>query len=256
MKGNELLEKLSVVDGAYIQEAERAPARPRGSLYIAAACLCLLALAAVLLVGSHGRNVPLSEQSTASVRYGADQAAMSGGSQAQLLWLSEEELFSPAGLYAFRGVVTALQNLTLDFGVADGAACLDYRCVAEIRVDTVYQGPLTPGQTIRVLLPCAVGEDGFLYEDCDRISRIQVGMEGIFMPIAYTENSYREENGKRLRLLDLAPCGLWDGSRYVFLQTERGLDWAHHAYTSAGTLTNLEQAEDYVRQMLARYGQG
>lgn len=256
MKGNELLEKLSVVDGAYIEEAEQAPVRRKRPLYAAAACLCLLALAAVLLAGGRRQVVPLSEHSTATVTYGADREALQLGSHAELEYLTEEELFAPAGLYAFRGVVTALQNLTLDFGVEDGAACREYCCVADIRVDTVYQGELSEGQTIQVLLPCAVGTDGFWYEDCANISRVEVGMEGIFLPIAYTEDSYLEMNGKQLRWLDLAPCGLWDGMRYVFLQTERGLVWADGAYVSAGKLTNLDQAEDYVRQMLALYGQG
>lgn len=255
MRGNELLEKLSVVDGAYIEEAERMPVRRKRTRYIAAACLCLLALAAVLLAGGR-RQVPLSEQSTATVTYGADREALQTGSRAELEHLTEEELFSHERLYAFRGAVTALQNLTLDFGVEDGAACREYRCVATVRVETVYQGELSQGQELKVLLPCAVGTDGFWYEDCDSISRVQVGMEGIFMPIAYTEDSYLEMNGLRLRLLDLAPCGLWDGSRYVFLQTEKGLVWASWAYTSAGGLTDLAQAEDYVRQMLALYGCG
>ena len=91
---------------------------------------------------------------------------------------------------------------------------------------------------------------GIKIEDTGIAAQIESGMEGIFMPRAYREDAYWEQNGATLMLRDLAPCGLWDGMRWLFLETERGLTYAQSAYPGADGCATLDDIEEYVVKML------
>ena len=70
------------------------------------------------------------------------------------------------------------------------------------------------------------------------------------MPWVYDENSYIEMNGAVLIKQDLAVCGLADGMRWAFLDTEQGLVFLRSAYPGAKDATNLDEIEAYVIDML------
>lgn len=216
-----------------------------------AACLCLV-LVAVAMISSLRGNPPapqpegiiLSDKTTAKVSPGYDAGA-TGASQNSLVYLTEEELFAYENKYVFRGTVSDLTNVTIDFNGEKEA-----RCIATIVISRVYQGDLTAGASITMLLPCAIDLTGGTAEDTGVITQLKSGMEGIFMPVVYDENACIEMNGAVLMKQDLAECGLADGMRWVFLNTEQGLVYLDSAYPGAKGATSLDDIEAYVMEML------
>jgi hypothetical protein len=61
---------------------------------------------------------------------------------------------------------------------------------------------------------------------------------------------YREENGARLYLQDLAEYGFPDGARYAFLDSGRGLIFNRYAYKSISSASSLEEIEKYIIKMI------
>lgn len=256
MKEERILNVLGKVDEKYIKEADpevkTKRKAPVWTKWVAmAACLCLV-IGAVVMFPHTDNNPPdpqlgsivLSDKTTAKVSYGFNEDDISIA-KGELVYFTEDELFSQERMYAFRGKVSGLTNLTIDF---NGER--EVRCVAIIVIDKVYQGDLTEGEQIKMLLPCPIDEYGLWIEDTGIISQLKSGMEGIFMPIVYNEESRREQNGAVLMLTDLAPCGLGDGMRWAFLDTEQGLVFERNAYPGAADAKTLDEIEKYVLEML------
>lgn len=186
-------------------------------------------------------NIALSEASAkVSVKYTTKTQEPVATS---LVWFSEEEMFSHWNMAFFRGKVTDLKNIELDFN-GDKA----YRALARVRVDRVLKGELAEGDYVTILLPCPVSEKIWV-EDCGLAASLRIGDEAVFTPIVYDKASMWGQNGAWLSLKDLAPYGLADGARWVFLATEQGVRYMESAYPGfhGGT---LEDAEAYVAEML------
>lgn len=254
MKGNELLDKMELIDPAYVEAAEVKPARKKRVWLkwgAAAACLCILAGAAALVSQFRGNQMDpqpgalaLSDQTTAKVSYGCE-AGTATAAKADLQYLTEEELFAQENMYAFRGRVSGLSNITIDFNGVE-----EVRCIATLAVEEVYQGDIFAGEAITMLLPCAIDSGNVWVEDTDVISRLESGMEGIFMARMYNDESRWEQNGAKLMLKDVAVCGLMDGMRWVFLSTDQGLLFERSAYPGAKNAETLDDIEAYVIEML------
>lgn len=245
MRGNELLEKMNLIDCQYIEEADNTPKRKIHLRWIAvAACLCLIVGACALLFRPQ-EETPMdpvySDRTTVTINYNYEGEIPDPKSVLQ--YFTEEEMFAMDNHLIFRGVVTNLQNISIDFN-----GRLEIRCIATIQISKVIRGDLQAGHKIQVVLPCGLD---FQREDTGIIRQIRVGMEGIFMPIRYDENSYMEMNGDVLMCQDLAPCGLGDGVRWVFLKKDQGgLIFARSAYPGAKDASTLEEIEEYIAKML------
>lgn len=245
MSGNELLDKMSLIDPAYIEAAEQKPKRTRLLRYVAAAaCLCLIvSMLAFFGYSDKSTDKPaLQNKSTAKVTYNYEGQIPT--IKSDLVPLSEEEMFGMENLYIFRGIVIRLENVSIDF---NGNTAI--RCIATIRISKVFKGNLTVNSEIRVLLPCGINI-GHNVEDTGVIRRLSVGMEGIFMPIVYDDDSFWEQNGAVLYHKELTPCGLGDGMRWAFLKTDRGLVYMKSAYPGAKGAQGLEDIEEYIKRML------
>ncbi len=259
MRKEEISEAVTNIDPAYIEMAADYAVQGRNTRWVGfaaiAACFCILLGAGLLW---RNRSVPpvgnptegtLSGENTtldnrAVITYGDGGVQLSVG-KVDLEVLSEEEMFGMEPMYIFRGEVVKLENVTVDF---DGMK--EYRCVATVAVSTVYQGDIAAGTEVRMLLPCPILSEKLWVEDTEIAGQIRVGMEGIFMPRAYTESSRMEMNGKTLLLAELAECGLSDGCRWVFLDTGDGLAFAREAYTGAANAKTLEDIETYILRNL------
>lgn len=241
MKQEELFALLTDIEDSIVEEAHL-PQRKKRRLWPlllgSAACLALLVLSLSLF--HRGEPVPRSE----GVTIRQIERSPFPASQNQLIYLTEEELFTHFDTAIFRGTVTGIQNILLSFN-GDNA----YRALATIQVEAVFRGDCAPGDTVSVLLPCPVS-DGVWVEDTEVISRLQEGMTGIFMPIIYREDSYWEQNGARLYLQEVAPYGFADGMRYAFLKTDTGVIFARHAYPSIENARTLDEIEAYILTML------
>ena len=254
MRGNEFLDKMELIDPAYVEAADTKPRKKKNTWLkwgVMAACLCII-VAAITIFPHINRNltdpqlgeIVLSGKTTAKVSYGYEEETVTS-TKSDLVNFTEEEMFSREKMYVFRGKVSGLENITIDFN-----GVKEVRCIATIVLDDVYQGDIIAGEQITMLLPCAIDVVGSAVEDTDVITHLECGMEGIFMPWVYDDGSYREENGAKLMLRDLASCGLADGMRWVFLSTDQGLLFEQNAYPGAKNATTLDDIEAYVIEKL------
>lgn len=248
MRGDEFLDKMELIDPKLVSAADAAPKKRRSPvklLIAVAACLCIV-VAAVLL--SQSDEIRLSDASTATAVYGLDDEGMPSG-KSRVEWYDEDELFSDetfqTELCAFRGTVTKLQNITLDY---NGYKICE--CIATVKVTTVYKGDFKVGDEVKLELPYPVGVE--VRVKMPNLTRyIKVGIEGIFTPLVWDENSYSERRGAVLMHRDIADCGLPDGFRFMFLCTDDGeLIWRHDAYPGAVGSATLDDIEEYVIKML------
>ena len=243
MKADVFFEVLEHVDEKLVEEA-RTPQRHRKkrkffTLAALAACFAFVIGGSFFFLrgdGSHG-------SSNVTIQY-TDPPVFSA-SKDELIYLTEEEIFTHFELAIFKGIITDIQNIQLDF-----SGIKEYRALAQIQIEAVYHGNCEAGETVTVLLHCPISTDVWV-GDTDIISALEVGIRGIFMPTAYSEHSYWEQNGATLFMKDLVDYGFADGQRYAFLETKHGLLYAKEAFPSMTKATTLDAVEQYIIQMIA-----
>lgn len=252
MKENRILHALGEVDDAYIAEAS--PAQPKKRRWIkfaaTAACLALVAAGGAFAlrrpaaVDPARAPITLSDRSSGvKIKYISADNLPKTSSAYCLVWLELDEIFA-RDTTIFRGTVSYIDNIALDFNGRKS-----YRAIAGIVVDEVIQGDVRAGEVVPILLPCGIHDDIWV-EDTDIVAQMRVGMEGIFMPKAYDDDSRWEENGATLYLNEVAPYGLWDGMRWVFLDTGSGLVFEKGLYADIASAGTLDQVEAYIREQL------
>lgn len=207
------------------------------------AAILVLAIAVAIPFLNNGKSdFDLKLSNGVKVKYVDDPPAISN--MAELLWLTEDELFAPKfdryEIVAFEGTVTEVRNIVCDYN-----GFKDYRAIATIYISEVLRGNLETGTTVTVLLPAPAGSD-LQVEDTSVSSLIDAGTTGIFLPIKYDETSVREENGKMLAFLDLADYGLLDGERWVFVMTADGPVYNKGAYPSFANVKDLKEVKEII----------
>ena len=254
MTKQEAFRLIGEIDGRYVEAAQDCAPRKRINrkrnmrmLATAAACLVLAAgiLAGAMRYHEAARQIPLVGSSAGVTACYTDRAfdSVTAGGKTSLIWLSEDEIFTHWNTAIFRGTVTDVQNIEVDF---DGMK--HYGAIAKVEVSRAIRGPFGEGDVVSVLLPSTVG-GGSWAEDCDVIESIRVGIEGIFMPIVYDdENNFLEMNGVTLDKRDLAPCGLADGERWAFFETPHRLIYAESAFPSLAGAKTLDEVEAFLRE--------
>ena len=214
-----------------------------------AACLVLALAIAGPLLNRGGGDLELKRSSGVKVSYVDNLPAKTSlASLADLMWLTEDELFATHVLgyeiAVFEGTVKEVRNIACDFG-----SRTDYRAIAAIEVGEVLRGSIGVGDTVNLLLPAPVGTDIWV-EDTGVSTRISKGTRGIFLPIKYDETSIYEEGGQKLALLDLAGYGLPDGERWLFLETAEGLVYLEDAYPSFAGAKDLQDIKKIILAMI------
>lgn len=200
--------------------------------WLAPVAACLVLVAAIQLING-GRtfnsdseiDLPNSNGNV-SASYITGESSMNLSSKADLVWLTEEEIFNYEDSVIFYGTVKEIRNIAVNIGSME-----NYWAIAKIKVSEVYRGELNQGDVISVQLHCPISEDVWI-EDTEVISQIREGMSGIFMPKRYSESDYWEEGGAKLILSDLSDYGFSDGERFAFLETSEGLIYAKWAFPS------------------------
>ena len=187
--------------------------------------------------------IPLSDSSSnMSVAYIDEGDIDVGMSSANLIEMSEDELFSKWNPAVVRGVVKQIDHIELDF---DGQA--EYQSIVTIGVTDVYRGDIEPGSTIQVLTVAGVGSE-VLQSDADVISELRLGMEGIFMPRRHDASHVWSQNGATLQVMDVTDYGFPDGERYMFLETDKGIVFSRDAYPSLRGAETLDDVEAFMME--------
>lgn len=257
MNKEELFEVLNDIDDAYIVEAASGqsegngraarPLHPLRWITGIAACAAVFIFAAVCIhPDDHGRMpIELSDASknVTACYIDSEEIPMTSAS-ADLVPLTETEIFHKYNTSIFRGTVASIRNIELNYNGQK-----EYRAIAEIRVTRVYRGDCRAGDTLTVLLPCPIME-GYRISDCHVAEAVRTGMEGIFMPVTYDDSYICIRNGATLQYNDIADYGFLDGSRWAFLSTDTGLLFDPHAFESLNTPDTLDDLEKYIEKML------
>lgn len=185
--------------------------------------------------------IPLSDSSSnMSVAY-IDEADIDVGmSSANLVEMSEDELFSKWDPAVVRGVVKQIDHIELDFNGQE-----EYQSIVTIAVTDVYRGDIEQGSTIQVLTVAGVGSE-VLQSDADVVSELRLGMEGIFMPRRHDASHVWSQNGATLQVMDVSDYGFPDGERYMFLDTDEGLVFSRDAYPSLRGAETLDDIEVFM----------
>lgn len=195
-------------------------------------------------VNSKGETVELSPDSkNVSVKY-IENVEDIKETDFNLVELSEKDIFSNNNIFIIRGIIKEIKNIEIDFGGE-----IEYKSIIKIKVNKVLSGESINEDTITVLVPCAIDEN-ILNEDSETVSQFKVGEEGIFMPVKYTDQDVEEINHGKLILSDIAEYGLFDGSRFAFLENENGLVYSSNTYKSLENSTNLEEVESYIKKII------
>lgn len=214
-----------------------------------AACFALVLVGALFWINHQRNHITLSSNSSNVTAYYTDNPFISSANSESLVELTEEELFTTFHTAIFKGTVSEIRNVALNF---NGETV--YRTLAEIEVEKVYRGPYRTGDKVSVLLPCPL-VDGFEVTDTSTVSAIEVGTTGIFMPMIFDdESAIWKQNGAILDKRDIADCGFADGERYAFIENEEGLVFSRTAYSSIRNATTLDEVEDYIETMLENLG--
>lgn len=244
MNGNRLTRLMGDVDDRFVEESMGVEVKKQrrwrwvGGLIVAVA----VTLFAVTWDGFK-ELIPLSDSSSnMSVAY-IDEADIDVGmSSANLIEMSEDELFSKWNPAVVRGVVKQIDHIELDF---DGQE--EYQSIVTIGVTDVYRGDIEPGSTIQVLTVAGVGSE-VLQSDADVISELRLGMEGIFMPRRHDASHVWSQNGATLQVMDVTDYGFPDGERYMFLNTDEGLVFSRDAYPSLRGAETLDDVEAFMME--------
>ncbi|WP_029594970.1 MULTISPECIES: hypothetical protein [Exiguobacterium] len=205
----------------------------------------LIAVAAVTLFAvtwdGFKEQIPLSDSSSnMSVAYIDEKDIDVGMSSANLIEMSEDELFSKWEPVVVRGVVKQIDHIELDFNGQE-----EYQSIVTIGVTDVYRGEVEPGSEMKVLTVAGVGSK-VLQSDADIISELRLGMEGIFMPRLHDTSHVWSQNGATLQVMDVSDYGFPDGERYMFLNTDEGLVFSRDAYPSLRGAETLDDVEAFM----------
>ena len=252
MKLKKFSDAMGELDTKYVAEAinyEKKEKKHRLVKWLAmAACLAAALVVGVFSVSQQKDRITLSDNSANVTAYYINNPFIFVNRSECLIYLTEEELFTTFDTAIFKGTVSQVRNIVVNFN-GDKV----YRAIAEIEVEKVYRGIYNAGDTILAMLPCPLG-NGILTTDTNTLSAMKAGTTGIFMPMIYAdyENYIWEENGAKLDKRDIADCEFADGERYAFLETEAGLVFSKTAYSSIADATTLEEIEDYIRTMLEK----
>lgn len=242
MSGKRLARLIGEVDDRFVEESMQGIVHKRQRFKWAGGIIAVAAVS--LFVFSWDglkERIPLSDHSSnMSVAYVDEGDIDVGMSSANLVEMSEDELFSKWEPALVRGVVQQIDHIELDFNGQE-----EYRSLVTIVVTDVYRGEIEPGSTIQVLTVAGVGSE-VLQSDAVVISELRLGMEGIFMPRRHDASHVWSQNGASLQVMDVSDYGFPDGERYMFLNTDDGLVFSRDAYPSLAGATTLEDVEAFM----------
>ena len=151
-------------------------------------------------------------------------------------YLSPEQIFHERDTVIFKGTVEKIKNIEIN-------------ALVQIRVEKVYRGNLKVDDTISVLLPCCIDTDQWV-EDTETVSAMREGMTGIFMPTMLDDKTIASKDGATLYDKELADYVFFDGERFAFLETSKGLVFDRWTYPALQGCTTLDQVEAYVLSMI------
>lgn len=243
MNETRLARLIGEVDERYVEESMPAHQKRRRGVILGGGLVAVAALLlSVITADIWKEELALSNSSKSMAVYYVDESDVNREvSQASLVSMTEEELFTKWNPQVIKGEVQKIDHIELDF---NGQSV--YQSLVTLLVTDVYRGDMRAGENIVIRTPY-IGSDVY-QTDTDVVSQLQVGMDGIFMPIRYDETFIWEQNGATLQVRDVSEYGFPDGERYLFLDTADGLVFMRDAYPSLAEAQTLSDVEMFMRE--------
>ena len=220
MRAETISDAMNHIDDEIIEDTEafrQKKKRRKGWIEgaISAACLAVVLGAGLFVADRQQNRIALSENSAhVTARY--IEKAPPVASSGDLIYLTEDELFTHWNTAIFKGTVEEIRNIELNF---NGEKV--YRAVASVTGGSDLPRALRPGDTVSVLLPCPIGGEIWV-EDTEIVSAMQVGTTGIFMPVIYTGDSIGSKMAPGWSKRTLPILGLQTASAMPFWKGKRG----------------------------------
>ena len=206
--------------------------------------ITIMSATVIVNITEKSRNSLVLQYSSKNIHVYYTNQTPKSTSNANLIYLTEDELFNKDNPLLFRGKVENIKNLEISFN-----GVKEYNAIATILVSNVYRGDIKNGDEIKILLPCPIN-GSISIEDTTVVASMKEGMTGIFMPVQYDRTSTWVENGETLTLLDIAGYGLQDGMRYAFLDMGEKLIFDKASYPSFKNAKTLDDIEQYIKKLI------
>ncbi len=247
-----LLERIGNIDEKYIEIANKTVQRNSHSVfnlkkrwYIPAIAACVVLLCLFLITRNYNVENKIVLEKSKGIQASFTDEAINIISSADLVELTEEQIFNDFNLIIIRGTVKNIRNIVIDTG-----SFTEYNALITIDISSVIKGDCKVGTEIDILIPCPINEDIWV-EDTGVISGVRIGMEGIFMPVIYDESSYADYgDGHILYMTDIAAYGLMDGERFAFLEDGRKLSFFEWTFTNISSHFTLDDVERYIESRI------
>lgn len=166
------------------------------------------------------------------------------GMSACLAWFSPEEIFAQ-DTAIFRGTVRELHYFKVEL---DGGPMEPYYTRALVEVTDSIRGGLTAGETYSLLW---LGARGYMSTSISgALEDLDVGSDGIFMPIPTGQDTGWREGERYFCYADLAEFYLGEGTRYVFADTAEGLVFDRGTYEKIAGAETLDEIAAYIREKI------
>lgn len=148
-----------------------------------------------------------------------------------------DEVFNLFPIDGFRGEVKETQNIVIEDRF--GKTYLSYLVVV---ANEVYQGEISIGEEVKILLPGPIKEGKIMGADFNITRAYLPGEEGIFLPVINDDSSSN--------VIGFSKYSLPETTQFSFVMTGEGLDFNKKTFSELEEADSLDEVEEYVKEKL------
>lgn len=211
----------------------------------------LFALAIILIIGVISSSFFIPNTMDLNLSTGQVKVKLMGSksknisSVADLVYLTESELFDKWVTDSFYGEVKTIENIEITIGDS-----VDYRAIVTFEILDVIKTNEETNKEVTILLPNQIGTT-IKHSESDFSSQLTVGTRAIILAKRYNESSIYQVNGSTLYLQELATFGLPDGMRFCMLENKDGtFHYTSDVFTSLTNGSNYQEIKNYIIKMM------
>lgn len=203
--------------------------------------ICIFLIGGIYLLNNKKSDYKL-KRSTGRVRVTSIKDNEIGrGMSYDLQAVSIYEIFNDYDTDIVRGKVKSIEPIRIKVGEKE-----DYRAIVTVTVDDVIRGEIKKNEMISILVP--------INSTIATISsQLQVGDEGIFMPVKYDdkgEKYFVQSGSDKLVLKDISDYGLLNGVYWLFIEKNRKVVFEEGIYNNLTDVKDLHKVSNYIKEQL------
>lgn len=211
----------------------------------------IFAIAIIVIIGVISSSLFTSKTVDLTMSTGQVKVKLMGSknsnvsSIADLVYLTEHEIFEEWVTDSFYGEVKTIENIEITVGDS-----IDYRAIITFELLDPIKTTEETNKEVTILLPNQIGTT-INHSESDYSSRLTVGTKAIILAKRYDESSIYQVNGSTLYLMELATFGLADGMRFCMLEDVDGtFRYTPDVFTSLTNGSNYQEIKNYIIKMM------